>query len=538
VDSQNGDDGNDGATAERALRTLAALAPNLADGIQINLARGSVWREMLDTRSYTGVAVSAYGASEDPMPCLDASDLIDSGGWSATEGRQNVYEISFDYTNSEAGKENFVVWVDGEDLVWYDNLDDVEATPGSFYTPNSPTTGTVTIYVHASDSGDPAANGKTYERNARPRGLWLGDDSSATAIWTRRNLHHNGSLTCGYRGTLTDCLAESGLVHNVLIGPDTTLDGVIAWKMHQPSRLGSATHFVAHRETFSGESVTFRRCVGFNFPYRNHFNLQAFYAHRGSSGELATITFDRCFAYLAQTSFDAANVDRREIVDCYSEGIHHGVGEAMPTTVRGLTNLADRKGIQLPALRLFASTGAYATLDIEDLASATEAISGGALWLNGVVSVRHSTIRAGGLLFNMRGAEDLDVTLLDSVVAASTAVFEDTTAVAADRNVYAIGCQFEEPNGGTVHTLLAAWQAATGNDLNSAHADPLLAEDILTAGNFSLDPASPAFDGGRDAGARKWVTPPDVDALIAKWSQGIYAHPLDDVGGAEMVARG
>jgi hypothetical protein len=159
-------------------------------------------------------------------------------------------------------------------------------------------------------------------------------------------------------------------------------------------------------------------------------------------------------------------------------------------------------------------------------------------WLEGVVSVRHSTISSGGPLFNKESVEELDVTLLDSVVA-SPKVFENTTAVVADRNLYAIDCQFEEPNGGTVHTTLAAWQAATGNDLDSAApSDPLLAEDIVTAGNFSLDPASPAFDGGRDAAARKWITPPNIDALTARWSQGIYAHPFDEVGGAEMVVRG
>ena len=83
---------------------------------------------------------------------------------------------------------------------------------------------------------------------------------------------------------------------------------------------------------------------------------------------------------------------------------------------------------------------------------------------------------------------------------------------------------------------LAAWQAATSQDANSAQADPLWAGD-LSAGDFSLQAGSPAFTGGRNAGARKWRTQPNWAALTAQWDAGFYAHPTDAIGGSRLVTR-
>src|SRR5690606_32228624 len=67
VDSENGDDSNDGFAKSTAVASLSAIT--LAEGMKIGLARGSYWREQLDTGSFNNITIMAYG--EGAMPTLD-----------------------------------------------------------------------------------------------------------------------------------------------------------------------------------------------------------------------------------------------------------------------------------------------------------------------------------------------------------------------------------------------------------------------------------------------------------------------------------
>src|SRR5690606_17612505 len=73
INSVTGSDDNPG-TEELPLQTLSAIP--FENGMRINLARGSKWREQLGQEGieYTGITVQAYG-EEGPLPVIDASEI-------------------------------------------------------------------------------------------------------------------------------------------------------------------------------------------------------------------------------------------------------------------------------------------------------------------------------------------------------------------------------------------------------------------------------------------------------------------------------
>jgi hypothetical protein len=289
VDSVNGNDANDGLTSATAFATISAL-PAIATGKRIGLARGSHWREQL-TIAVNSVAVGAYGSGANPL--LDASDIVPVGDWSKTGGQTNVYQATV------AADLSVITWVNAwEDDVFLARAASIaacDAAPGSYY-PSSDTVGpTITLYVHATDSGNPASNGKVYETSARQSGLMANPYSNitATGITTRRNCHNDGSLRTGRYARRTNGRFEDGGKHNVYVSDGSTLTDCVADDLYYNSV--SATLFVHHETTPAGLGVTYTRCQAIKRTAQQ--GAQGWNGH-SSSGNFGLVQWIDCEATL------------------------------------------------------------------------------------------------------------------------------------------------------------------------------------------------------------------------------------------------
>ena len=214
VDSVSGDDGNSGKMLTDAFQTIAQLLTVFAAGEKVGLARGSEWREQL-TMPGIGCKVTAVGTGARPI--LDCADVI-SAGWSKTGGRTNVYQVTL--TTNFIGSEpcHTAVWEDGVRLTWSASLADLDAAPGTFYCADHNTINPV-VYVHTTDSANPAVNGLTYEMSTRRSGIygWGYGYARVSGINTKRNLAKGGSLKLGQYALINNCLCEGGSEHSLFV---------------------------------------------------------------------------------------------------------------------------------------------------------------------------------------------------------------------------------------------------------------------------------------------------------------------------------
>lgn len=279
VDSVAGDDGKDGMTPATAYQTISALV-DIQAGDTINLARGAHWREEL-TVTVDRVTVRAYGAGDAPI--LDASNLVSGGAWTKTAGRTNVYQFSAT-PDWYAGKSEFAVWEDGAFLPRAADVAACDSTAGSHAI--SGTSGTITVYVHATGSTNPAGNGKTYEHTQRQHGLDGIDASrlSLANIETRNNLHADGSTRAGTLARLSGCTFRNGNAHNVYVADGLIADCTVidAYVSHD-----SGAMIIWNQNTPAGQTCTVRGCTVVNNVTPG--TQQGMYGHANVSGAYGAV---------------------------------------------------------------------------------------------------------------------------------------------------------------------------------------------------------------------------------------------------------
>jgi len=314
VDSVRGSDANSGTAPGAPLRTIAALlAKPVTAGHRVGLARGSHWREQF-TVPAGRVQVAAYGAGERPL--LDCSDVIGNAVWTKTAGRTAVYECTVAH-DIALGKTFIGCWEDGVRLQWKTSVADVDAAPGSYTlsdtsgAPPSP----VTLYVHAYDSLNPAANGRFYEYSSRCFGLFAGGQTGCVfrGIHTRRNLHNDGSLVLGNFNTVFDCLVTGGQYHSVFVNPGCRLVNVVASEAYHPVAIG----MFVWNPVGNGEDVSFENCQAL-LPAYTPGTGGGFGGH--GSGALGTITFKNCIVENCHEAFEGTLAGRLIVQDCRIAG--------------------------------------------------------------------------------------------------------------------------------------------------------------------------------------------------------------------------
>lgn len=289
VDSVNGDDSNSGRSAGAAYQTISALTGKIAAGTKIGLARGSTWREQL-TITANNVTVKAYGTGDAPI--LDCADLIAAGAWSKTDGYTNIYQVTLT-TNYIASEPSFCsVWEDSTRLPIVANLTSLDATAGAYFCANHNTTSPV-VYVHATGSGNPAANGMVYEMPTRLAGVYGYAASYLTleGITCKRSYGNGGAIKMGRFACLVDCISEDGNKHNVYVRTGSSVTGCTATRCYYGA--STSGFFAYNDDTPNSEGVSFTNCTAGNGGVLKT-TATGFMGHYNTSGSFGTVTYSGC----------------------------------------------------------------------------------------------------------------------------------------------------------------------------------------------------------------------------------------------------
>lgn len=301
IDAVGGSDSNSGLLITAPFKTLGALPGSLVADTEINLKRGSHWREQL-TLTADNVTVQAYGAGAAPL--LDCSDVISPAAWSKTGGRTYVYEATVPLDTVANGWVR--AWEDDAHLVRATSVANCDATTGSYF-PSADAGASITLYIHATDGGNPASNGKVYEYSARQAGIMArtATNLNLNGLATRRNYHNDGSIIVGPFAQVYNCTASEGSKHNVLCERGSYLYNVLADNSYyggQPSSM-----FVYNTDTANGEDVTFVNCTAQNDALVA--DALGFYGHSNSGGNFGTVLFQDCVASNCGLALDGAYTD-------------------------------------------------------------------------------------------------------------------------------------------------------------------------------------------------------------------------------------
>lgn len=310
VDSVTGNDSNDGKSASTAFATIAKLLTVLTAGQSVGLARGSTWKEQLNSTD-NGIKVYAYGTGDNPL--LDCSEVLANANFTKTGGLTNVYEASLSLAPQYA-EQIFNIWENGSPLVGVANAATCDSTPGSRYV--TANYGDITLYIHATDSQDPITNGKTYEYSKRNWGLCLtGSGCIANGITAKRNLSASGSLVFGRSASVYNCIAEDGNKHSVYVNDGAYLYNVWAYKAYC---YNSTTSFFVYNENIpAGLGVTFDTCKAENDVYRASHS--GWYGHNNISGTFGIVKYTNCTAINTDVGFDGIHANI-EIDNCTISG--------------------------------------------------------------------------------------------------------------------------------------------------------------------------------------------------------------------------
>lgn len=468
VDSVNGNDAYDGQSPDRAKATFAAVSPIRA-GQRIGLARGSSWREQL-TISVNNVRVQAYGSGSAPL--LDCSDVVPNASFAKTGGLTNVYEIEVDPATA-ATKTWVNAWEDGTFLTRADDVADCDATPGSYFPSADTGTDPITLYIHASDSSDVTANGKLYEYSARQYGLTCYGASGCVidGLRTRRNLHENGSLEIGVRGTVLNCTAEEGSKHNVYLRTGCRVVNCIAdgaYNNGQPITL-----FVHNEGTPSNEGVSYENCTA----QLDAISVSSvgFSGHNNVSGSFGAVTYTNCTAINCATGFAGLDFSTATFTGCLAEDCTFGFRADVAATLT-FTG-CQYKNDSATNCRAIYTNVEGATLVIDGLRVCTDvSVSGGAIHClhNATVTLTGSTFKmttgATRGVFTVAANKTAMLTASGNIYDGMIRVVDypgtATLNLTSNNNTF---CQTTLRNriAGTDHTTVAAYQAATSQDADS-----------------------------------------------------------------------
>lgn len=492
-----GSDVNDGLTPATPFATISAL-PTITAGMRIGLDRGSYFREQIATpgADASGVVVGAYGAGR--LPILDAADV--AGAWAKTAGRTSIYDQVWTFTTAVG--EFLSLWEDGVRLRWVASLDLCDATAGTYYVPTLNGTST-TIYVHATGSGDPDSNGKTYEISRRHTAITAGINWIVSDTRGKRPLNRSGALLGGVGAEFHRCIGEDGTSHNIQITSGGRAVDCIGWKCDWNDRVGFTT-FVAFAIDGRASSAEFVRCISVLETAKvlealsGGHAIDGFYAHTASSSNrFDSISYLDCAVSGALTGFAAGDVD--EIISARNFGIDcRFVHSSTATLGAQIDDLYGKSGSVMGMVAVYMHLSGETTLNGLRAYGTTQAFNGDVYnnSAGGTVRVERSVIvHVGGFTrFAINGNSAGSTIESEGNIlfggSSSMAFRQKGSGLSQNNNYYPSGADYEI--GASSYTTFAAYRTANPTyDVNSITTDPLLNDPAN--GDFGLDPASPAI---------------------------------------------
>lgn len=555
VDSAAGNDANDGSMGN-PVQTLAAFYDDIASGNKlIVIADGSEFAEEFPTRNTStgalrnvgGITIRKQGAGANPV--IDGADTVTS--WSKTAGSTNVYDasVSLDWTDATSRS---MVFEDGVLLKRVASTTACDAEAGTFHIANDGTMSSspLAVYVHATDSGNPASNGSLYEVTTRQYGVEFAagmTGCSTYGLTVKRTGGNNGPITLPLASRIEDCRAEYGGKHNSFIrsgawkdivavdcDPPTaseptnamlvffsndgeheaTVDGVIAWarNLENANRspagiIGAFAHANAgryqHRFTISNYTLRWlNSAIGGD---THHVSL-----NNVSMRHVAAI----CGANAADETLDLYDF-QWQVID---SAVLREVTQFSPvTTMRnGFIYAADNTNIEI-----FRLGGGSQDVTFENV---TVAVGPYDVSNNNGRPIFANTPSGGSLTVRkcvFFGRPQFTQQLMIS----------DTTTYVGDYNIFCAremqdlsqGDDFKSRKGSTFYTTLASWQAATGQDANSVYLTQTQAASFWlndpSTGDWRINPSAE-------------VTAGDGSTYVGTFPDGT---PLTDAGAQSQV---
>ncbi len=507
VDSNNGNDANDGRTAATPFATLAKLREQaLPTGAVIHLARGSVFREELIDLPLSST-VRAYGHG--PRPLIDGADRADNASFTATPGFPNVFQIPWTHSfSADGGKSAHRVWENGVRLRRVSDLTACNGTPGSFFAGSPTVGGPDLVYVHPTNSSSPVTNGRTYELTRRRYALHLAthrEHASVFSVHTRRNAHADGSLIVD--GFLKDSLAEDGRIHNVFVRG--VVEDTVAWKIEPPPVYGAATMFITYEDRWDVPAVVYRRTKAIAEPNAlgttggsNADLALGYYGHSNLGRKFKKAIYEECEASGVKQAFGFAQVDEAVYYKSRTFGASIAIGSYPNKTlaVLGGTFIAPT-GPNAPGAALIRYNVDYnvpARIIIRGARFVARGLGASPVWIDrasGQIEISRSTFAmlADSTLWLQSGSFSVTNNIFYGKsftfrVGAGTATYVGGKNLFFETNAIPAAFQL----GTTNISGLPAWRSATGQDLTSLDADPGFIGAIPN-GELGYSTGSPAW---------------------------------------------
>jgi hypothetical protein len=474
VNSVTGSDDNAGTSSLAPFATITKLLTVWQAGQSVGLAKGSTWREEM-TVPGASCTIAAYGLTGN-KPILDASDIAAKGSITKTPAQTNVYQISVT-PEWQAGKSWVNAWEDDVYLTRAASVAACDATAGSYF-PSSDS-GTITLYIHASDSSDVSANAKVYTYTKRLTGMEFYAYASCivSGIRTQKNLHEDGSMRVGRSATLTSCDVYYGSKHNILVRDGCQLTNVTGSMFYYGGT--SNTVFVYNEDAPASLGVTFTNCSANNGGTYVSVST-GYYGHNNVSGDFGTVTFTGCNGADLGVVFSGTHAT----FAINNTGTYSNVGAfvrpLMTTTVTGGTFTGPLAGtlkrpVDMSTVNTTLTLDGVTFAGTLDPANAQVFISATGCTLNLVDCVFApttpgttpnywmiycnvaATVNAGGVDFNQNDH------------AFGTYVYYAPSGVTlnSDLNTFHGNTKCLFAIGGTTYNTVALYQAGTGQDANS-----------------------------------------------------------------------
>lgn len=529
IDSINGSDSNAGTNAALAWQTIAKLTNTFGhtgSGLEINLARGSHWREIL--RLGSNNLVQAYGAG--PRPILDASDIF-TNSWvlDSSGGKTKTYAVSNVVVIDGANPQQINVFENGIPLWRSNTLAGVDAVAGTYSSSVDMPAGSSTNIVYIHSLGDAAPG--FVEIAKRSHGLVATHHNTIIGIHTRNNMHNDGSMVLGLNCWVQDCLAENGSKHNALIASGVMEDTAFINASYQ----GSSAMLVVYNSA-DGLSFVGRRLRAVQDPRRPNNLSSGYLSHTAANG----------YARFELEDSTAEAVDSFGSVDLQSTGL-------------GIYNRVT--GLGLTTGGYFARTGSNIFLNPLLLDTASRQLStsarafdvAGRVWIAGA---RVGRISGGTQVYGASSDTDVNIhqslfwnadatvtaTLFAGAIGASNVYFTVSNTIAqgqtyiylmnTNEGVRAAGSNVFKLHGsmsigGTNFSNWGNYQASSlGLDTGSVTNEPLFLGDPV-AGDFRYAATSPAVTNRAGPGWDAVRVPawPNARGLLTEAPQRLSSGP-------------
>lgn len=461
VNPSVGNDANDGSLYT-PVETFAGL-PAQAEGQVIGIHTSSEFREGLPVTK-SGMKLVKYGDGAS-NPKINGADVVTS--WIKTGGFTNLYEASV--TVEPGGIDNCVFIRPIEDDASMDiaaSQAAADAAAGSYFVTGSYPN--YAVYVHASDSGNPASNGSVYEVPKRLYGIHADpgiNNIVVDGIDTEKAAHFDGStILRGTGNVYKNAKARHGSKHNWFVGSGTVTK-VDAEYAQYSETLAMGVAFLSEP---SGENITIQDC---SFRLENETLSSGFLCHKGAGAttKFGTLRIDNVDGMLLGTLLNfnecaKAIIEGSDAINCLNYVAHDTVPTtiAAGTMVNNLNSTASVSFQMKTGANLTVGGGFLIAIKGSNIAAFYASEPGVTLTLDGVVS--NANFKAN--YTRMVQGDNINLTINDTDFGGCDLMIKSTGSVISSDNNFVPDPIANEIDG-IAYSTLAAYQTATGQDANT-----------------------------------------------------------------------